>query len=332
MQQMASWRYWLFIGIIGISLLTAPARSQQQAAPTAPTPGADAKSYVEYGIANGTKGNLDAAIGAFNQAISIDPKYAAAYFFRGKAHSLQNKLDEAISDYSQAIQFDPNYKEAYYQRGCLRGQKGDFDAAISDFSEIIKLDSKYAPAYYQSGHVKYFKGDLDGALDQLNQALSLDPNFSLCYFIRGLVRHAQEHREEALSDFQKSLGLGFSDAAFWIWIIETESGQRGLAQKDLSDALNNPESFKPDDWPSQIGNFLLERITEDQLMDKAKAENEAESNGILCQAWFYPGMLKHLSGDSKGAQDCFAKAIATGSKGSEEFIEASREAAESQKQ
>ena len=43
-------------------------------------------------------------------------------------------------------------------------------------------------------------------------------------------------------------------------------------------------------------------------------------------------MLKRFSGDSKGAQDCFAKAIATGAKGSEEFIEASREAAESQQQ
>jgi len=327
MQQMVSRKYWLFIGI---SLLTAPAWSQQQAAPTAPAPGADAKSYVEYGIANGVSGDLDAAVGAFNEAVTIDPKYAPAYYNRGRAHALQNKPDEAIADYSQAIQLDPKYEDAYYRRGSLRGQKGDFDEAISDFSEVIKLDPKYAPAYYNLGHVQYFKGDLDDALDQLNQALGLDPNFSLCYFIRGLVRHAQAHREEALSDFQKSLGLGFSDAAFWIWITEMEGGQRGLAQKDLSDALKNPEPFKPDDWPSQIGNFLLEKITQDQLMAKAKTGDDAESNERLCEAWFYCGILKHFAGDSKGAQECFAQAIATGSKGSEEFIEASREAAKSQ--
>jgi hypothetical protein len=42
-------------------------------------------------------------------------------------------------------------------------------------------------------------------------------------------------------------------------------------------------------------------------------------------------MVKLFSGDSKGAQDCFAKAVATGSKGSEEFVEAGREAAKLQK-
>lgn len=325
-------KYWMFIGIIGILLLTAPAWSQQQTSPTAPSPNANAKSYVAYGIANGAKGDLNAAIAAFNQAIKIDAQNAPAYYNRGLAYSLQNKLNEAISDYSQAIQIDPKYKEAYYQRGSLKGQQGNFDEAINDFSEVIKLDPKYAPAYYNRGHVKYFNGDLNGALDEINQALGLDPTFSYSYFIRGLIRHAQGHRAEATSDFQKSSGLGFSYAAFWIWITEMEGGQRGLARKDLSDALNKPESFKPGDWPSQIGSFLLDRITQDQLISKANTGDDLESSGHLCKAWFYAGMHKHFSGDLKGTQDCFVKAIATGSKGSEEFVEANRVMATSQKQ
>jgi lipoprotein NlpI len=327
---MASWKYRLFIGIIGISLLTAPAWSQEQAPPAAPAPGSDAKSYVELGGADGAKGNLAAAVAAFNQAISIDPKYAPAYFNRGLAYTLQNKPDEAVSDYSQAIQIDPTYKEAYYQRGCLKGQKGDFDEAISDFSEAIKLDPKYGQAYYQSGHVKYFKGDLDGALDELNQSLSLNPNFSVCYFIRGLIRHAQGHREEATLDFQKSFGLGFPNAAFWVWISEMENGQPVLARKDLLDAMGKSNLFKPDDWPSQVGNFLLEKNTRTELMAKAKTDSASETSDHLCEAWFYSGMHDRLSGGSKEAQECFAQAIATGSKGSEEFIEAGREAAQPQ--
>jgi lipoprotein NlpI len=332
MQQLAFWRYGLFFGVIGILLLTTPAWSQQQGAPTAPAEGADAKSYVEFGIANGAKGDLDAAIGAFTQAIKIDPKYAPAYYNRGLAYTLQNKPDEAIVDYTQAIQHDPTSQKAYYQRGSLKGQKGDFDEAISDFSAAIKLDPQYAAAYYNLGHVQYFKGNLDGALDGINQALRLNPNFPYSYYIRGLVRHAQGHRAEATSDFQKSFGLGFPDAAFWVWISETEGGQRGLARKDLSDALGKPDLFKPDDWASDVGNFLLEKISQDQLMAKAKTSDDAESNRRLCEAWFYAGMFKRVSGDSKGAQDCFAKSIATGSKSSEEYIEAARETAGAQKQ
>jgi len=98
--------------------------SQQPASPTAPAPGADAKSYVDFGISNGAKGELDAAIEAFNNAIKIDPKYAPAYYNRAlPTHSKKNQ-DEAISNYDQAIQLDSKYKEAYYQRGSLNGQKG----------------------------------------------------------------------------------------------------------------------------------------------------------------------------------------------------------------
>jgi lipoprotein NlpI len=327
MLQMASWKFrGIAMGIVGMSALAGTVGAQQPAATSAaPTPGTDAKAYVELGMSDGAKGDLNAAVDAFNQAIRLDPKYAPAYYNRGFAFSLENKHDDAIANYTQAIALDPTYKQAYYQRGSLRGQEGNFDDAISDFSEVIKLDPTYAPAYYNRGHVEYFKGDLDGANEQLNQALTLDPNFSYCYFIRGLIRHAQGHREDAASDFQKSAGLNFAYASFWVWILEMEDGQHGAARKDLVDAMNNPQSFKPDDWPSQIGNFLLEKVTQDELIAKSNGANGTENPGHLCEAWFYIGMYDHLSGNALGAKQAFMQAVATGAKSSEEFVEANRE-------
>ena len=324
MQQTVSWKNWLFIGVLQVSLLAVPACGQSPDSTTTPPAGADAKSYVAFGITNGAKGDLPSAIKAFNQAISLDPKFAPAYYNRGFAYALQNKQDQAIADYTQAIQLDPNYKEAYYQRGSLQGQKGNFNDAINDFSSVIKIDPKYAPAFYNRGHVQYFKGDLDNAFDQINQALALNSSFPFAYFIRGLIRHAQGHREEALADFQKGSGLGFPYAAFWVWITEMEGGQPIVARKDLVDSLNNPEYFKPDDWPSQIGSYLLERITQTELMAKAKAGDPNGINGRLCEAWFYVGMHNLLAGEPKEAKDGFAAAVATGAKGSEEFVEANR--------
>jgi lipoprotein NlpI len=146
-----------------------------------------------------------------------------------------------------------------------------------------------------------------------------------------LIQRAQGYRSEATSDFQKSLSLGFPDAAFWVWITEMESGQHDIAHKDLSVALNKPNLFKHDDWPSQIGNFLLGTSAQDQLMAKARTDNETETNMRLCQAWFYSGMNKQFSGDTQGARACFAQAMATESKGSEEFVEANRATAQLQK-
>jgi lipoprotein NlpI len=320
---------WVFVGVLGISAITASAQTPSAPAPAAPAPaapaeGASAKDWVGYGTSNGARGDMNAAISAFDQAIKLDPKYAPAYFFRGRAYSFLNKQDDAVSNYDQAIQIDPTYTEAYYQRGSLKGEKGDFDAAISDFSQVIKLDPKYAPAYYNRGHVQYFKGDLANALDQLNQALAIDPTFPFSYFIRGLVHHAQGQRDEATADFQKSAGFNFPYAVYWVWITEMEAGQPMQARKDLSDALSRPECFKPDDWPSQIGNFLLEKITRDQLMTKTKSDNPTEATGRVCEAWFYVGEHSLQTGDPKEARECFTQAVATGAKGSEEYVEANR--------
>jgi tetratricopeptide (TPR) repeat protein len=306
---------------------TPPNPPASQTAPPAPGANADAKAYVEYGAASGQRGDLDAAISAFQKAIKIDPKFAPAYYNLGYAELLEGKKTEALKSFDQTIQIDPNFLDAYTQRGNMRGQSGDFAGAVTDFKEIVRLSPDLATAHYNLGHVYYFTGDLDNASKELDTALSLDPKQPFAYFIRGLIRRAQGRNSEATGDFRKSLGFNFPDAAFWIFISESEDGLSDAAQKDLSDALATPQAFKPDDFPSAVGTFLLGHLPEDQLIAKAQAAKENERNDFTCAAWFYAGMADRLAGNKADARDCFTKAIATNSKGSEEYVEAQREIA-----
>ena len=327
MRSLPSWKYALCVAVAEAFLLASPGLSQDAASPsnspTAPNP----KTFVAEGMSKGSSGDLDGAIEAFKAAIQIDPKYAAAYYGLGFAYAIQNKPDDAIAAYGQAIQLDPKYKDAYYQRGVLKGLKADFDGAADDFKQVVKLDPHFATAYYNLGHALYFKGDLDGAIDQINQALTLNPNFPYAYFIHGLIRRTQGRRIEALADFQKSQDLGFPDAAYWVWIENKENGKQDDAKKALSDAMAKPDLIKPNTWTYQIGSYLLGIVTQDQLVAKAHEGDDGGANDRLCDAWFYAGMVDRFAGDTKGAQNCFAQAIATGSKGSDEFVEANREAA-----
>ncbi len=319
-------KFHLFICTSGMMLFVAPALAQQ---PSAPTSGSTADSWVKFGIANGMKGDLNAAISAFDEAIKSDPKWAPAYECRGHALSLEGKLDDAMVDYNKAIEIDPNYQDAYYDRSVAQARKGNFDAALIDSSRVIELNPKYAAAYYNRGHVKYFKGDLDGAISDLNQAITLDPHPPFSYYIRGLARLAKDDREGASSDFQQSAINGYPIAAFWLWIVKMEKGDRGEAQSDLSDLMSKHELFKPDDWPVQIGNFLLEKTNADALLTLAN-QNGADPDK-LCDVWFYSGINKRFAGDTPGAIEAFQKAASLGSKMSEIYVEAQRQAASLQK-
>jgi len=318
---MASWKDWLVFGVVGILLFPSSAPAQQTGSTAT---GSDAKSYMQFGMANASKGDLNGAMAAFNQALQIDPKYVPAYYGRGRIHELQKDYDSAMSEFNQAIAIDPNFLPPVYERGTLEGETGNFDAAIIDLKQAIKLDPKYASAYYNLGHVYYFRGDLDAATDQLDHALQLQPDFAQGYWVRGLVRHAQGHLLEAEADFQKSASLNYAYGAIWLWITQVENGHRGIARQNLSDALAKPDLFKAGDSTAAIAGFLLEKIPQDQLVTEASQGDPSDSKANLCEAWFYAGMVKHFAGDDKGATECFSKAIATDAKGSEEFTEATR--------
>ena len=289
-----------------------------------PPPGSDAKAYVDFGIDNGRKGNLDGAIAAFATAIKLDPKYSPAYYNQGFAYLLQNKTDEAIANFNQVISLSPNFRDAYYHRGCLYGEKGDFDAASRDFLQVVKIDPHYAPAHYQNGHVLYFRGNLSGASEEMDNAIRINADSPYPYFIRGLIRNVQGRRLDALGDFQKSFGLGYAAAAFWVWAMQNESGLAEGAKQDLTSARAKPDKFQPGAWPTHIADFLLGKLSEDQMVAKAKTDNADDTAQQTCQAWFYAGMARRVAGDEPGARAAFTKAVATGSKSSEEFVEAQR--------
>ena len=61
--------------------------------------------------------NLEAAIEAFNKAISIKPDYAEAYNNMGILLKEQGKLDEAIEAYTKALSIKPDYDQALQQHG-----------------------------------------------------------------------------------------------------------------------------------------------------------------------------------------------------------------------
>jgi tetratricopeptide (TPR) repeat protein len=91
---------------------------------------AEANYYYAVGLWKLRKGSEDAAAqieSLLNQAIRLDPKFAAAYVQRGILYSEQKDYPRAISDYQQAIQVDPQMQmeEAHYRLAQAYRQTGD---------------------------------------------------------------------------------------------------------------------------------------------------------------------------------------------------------------
>lgn len=82
----------------------------------------DAARVVVQGNELVVLGDLDGAIAAYSEAISLDPWSAAAYLGRGTARSRKGLTRQAIADANEAIRIDPGLSLGHNARG--HGQLG----------------------------------------------------------------------------------------------------------------------------------------------------------------------------------------------------------------
>jgi tetratricopeptide (TPR) repeat protein len=69
---------------------------------------ADAKVYLFHGMTYERNGRLDAAIGAYREAIKIYPKYHGAHQALGMALAKYGRQEEAVAELERARDLDPS--------------------------------------------------------------------------------------------------------------------------------------------------------------------------------------------------------------------------------
>lgn len=135
----------------------------------------DPEIWNHVGFAYAVKEEWDEAIQAFDRAVSLDPRYAEAFFNLGEAY--QSKAQK-IRDRNMAIMASENFKKA------------------------IEMDPEYAPAYFSLGRFYRQAGNVEGAIYCWEKAVELRPNFGLAQFYLGEAYLINGDKDKALERFQ----------------------------------------------------------------------------------------------------------------------------------
>ena len=176
---------------------------------------ADAEAYYNRGAAYAEKGEIDRAIADFDEAIALNPADAEAYYNRGAAYAEKGEIDRAIADFDEAIALNPADAEAYYLRGFVHSEEDDFDAAIEDFSKVIALNPADAEAYYNRGAAYVAKDDFDAAIEDFSKVIALNPADAEAYYNRGLVYSEEGDFDRKIQDYKKAIELSPEYAAVY---------------------------------------------------------------------------------------------------------------------
>ena len=164
-------------------------------------------AHNNLGTALGLKGQIDEAIGQFQEAVRIKPDFADAYNNLGTALGRKGQIDAAISQFQKAIQLKPDYADVHNNLGIALGRKGQIDEAISQFQEAIRLKPDYAEAYNSLGVALDMKGKTDEAIRQYREAIHLAPHYAAAYNNLGKGFGRKGQVDEAISQFQEAVRL-----------------------------------------------------------------------------------------------------------------------------
>lgn len=140
---------------------------------------ADVAAYTGRGIAWRALGQYQRAMDDHNQALEVDPRWAAAYANRGNAYAHLGRHDLALADYDQAIRLDPELLAAHNNLAWSLATRPESELrdgrrAVASATKACSLTHWANPECLDTLAAAYAEaGDFDQALHWENQALKL---------------------------------------------------------------------------------------------------------------------------------------------------------------
>ncbi len=154
-------------------------------------------------------GDANGALPLFDQAIALDPKFAAAHYERGAALLKLSEFDKALESFVKAIEAKPDYLEAKYSVGYTQYLKKSYEVAAAVFDDVLKQKPDMADAQMYLGISLFYLKNIDAAEATLRKAVATPAGdrLALAHLYLGQIYAQKKKNVEAATELEKYLEL-----------------------------------------------------------------------------------------------------------------------------
>jgi tetratricopeptide (TPR) repeat protein len=203
----------------------------------------DPEVLTAHSMALEWSGNYADAIWYAEQAIELDPSYAAARAVLSDAYIDTGRIDEALATAREAVEIDPDdvwawrnlgwvyenlgrWEEAIeaYRKGIevtplsiLHIQTGrnqralqDYRGALESFREATVVDPRNPTGYAEAGFTHFLLEEYSPAVMWIEQGIEKDPTFGRNYALLGIIRYRQLNFESSIEAMEQAVSFGYS--------------------------------------------------------------------------------------------------------------------------
>lgn len=199
------------------------------------------------------RGETEAALNFFQQAVQFDPDAVDIYYYIGDLYYRQEQYSEAQDAYEQAIALNPDFGPAYLGLARARLARSPSADIGEDLDMAVEKDPNLVEAYLE--RVAYLlesepgQEQYDAALVDLESVEGLAPGNALLYMYRAQIYQALGDREAAFENAQKSNELDITLLDNYLILGQTaaEVGEYDLSLEALDTYLIYQEATA-DTW------------------------------------------------------------------------------------
>lgn len=164
------------------------------------------------------RGDIAAALGAYDAAIAANPRFAPALANRAGLKQTQQDYPGALADYDAAIAINPRLSPALAGRCWTRvlQEDGDIPRARADGDAAVSYDPRNVNGQLCRGLLQLRASDWAGAQESYEAALEVEPGNPAALFGRGVARRragdgaGREDMNQA-RDFDRHIAQRFDD-------------------------------------------------------------------------------------------------------------------------
>jgi tetratricopeptide (TPR) repeat protein len=173
--------------------------------------------------------NSEKAIALFEQAVQLDPNYAAAWAGKAHAHRYAANLSREIDTHREyrksieainiALSLDKDLSEAHSALCENRYYyEFDFENAEVECKLAINLDPNSSLAREIYGRFLYQRGRFDESIAEIKAAIDLDPGSLFNQRNLGIAYYYAGHYQDAEVQLKRVIGMdqGFGSAYMWL--------------------------------------------------------------------------------------------------------------------
>jgi len=260
------------------------------------------------------RGNLESAIGLFEQALKADPGFALGFSALGEAYWAKYRLDhdsrwidEAERTCKRAAELNNQLPAVYVTLARVHNGKGQYNLALQEIQQALKLEPRDSEALLGEAAVYASMGQAEKAESTYKKAAALRPQRWDGYYELGVFYYQQRRYSDAAAEFERVLEITPDNALAHATLggMMQLLGKDAEAEKHLKQSIELQASYEA--YTNLGALYYRERRWAESVAMTRKALEISDNNW---SAWSNLGLAYEWLNRKSEAEEAFRNELA----------------------